>query len=33
MPLMGVHCNFDEERKYRAIECIKVFKKPPKKQR
>lgn len=33
MPLTGVHCDFDEEGKYRAIESIKVLEKLPKKQR
>lgn len=32
MPLMGIHCDFDEEGKDREVECIKVFEKPPSKQ-
>lgn len=32
MPLTGIHCDFDEEGKDREVECIKVFKKPLRKQ-
>lgn len=32
MPLMGIHCDFDEEGKDREVERIKVFEKPQRKQ-